>query len=161
MAYLLAGMAVGRLDLSRWRTSVYVALLGAVLAAVSWFASRMMLEREGVLGTLRRTYDGPAVSGSMPEVLAQGLHGSTASDSWWWLVVAAPHSGTPFDLAQTIGSALVVIGLCLMAGRLLPSLLAVVFGAGAMTLTLYAAHVFLRAPGLLDATPKERSSVTS
>ena len=40
---------------------------------------------------------------------------------WEWLLVVAPHSATPFDLAQTIGSALLVIGLCLLvvgvAGR--------------------------------------------
>ena len=41
--------------------------------------------------------------------------------AWEWLLVVAPHSTTPFDLAQTIGSALPVIGLCLLlvgvAGR--------------------------------------------
>ena len=122
---------------------------------MGWIVSRMLLARDGVLGILRQTYDGPPVSGSMRDELAQGLHGSTSTDSWWWLAVAAPHSGTPFDLAQATGSALAVIGLCLMAGQLLPRLLAVVFGAGAMTLTLYTVHVSLRAPGMWDGDTAE------
>ena len=66
--------------------------------------------------------------------------------SWWWLAVKAPHSGTPFDLAHTIGCALLVIGACLLVSRLAPQVIAVVFGAGAMTLTLYSLHVVMRMP---------------
>ena len=67
----------------------------------------------------------------------------TPTGSWWWLVVDTPHTGTPFDLAQTIGSALVVIGLSLLLGHWAPRSAAVAFGAGAMTLSLYTAHVCL------------------
>ena len=67
----------------------------------------------------------------------------------------APHTSTPLDLARTTGIALAVIGvmLCLDAVRR-PSLRAAVTvlraplaAAGAMTLTLYTAHVlFLNSP---------------
>ncbi len=80
----------------------------------------------------------------LDRMLARGFPGITPTDTWWWLAVRAPHTATPFDLAQTIGSALLVIAGCLVVGRLLPSVSAVVFGAGAMTLTLYTAHVLLR-----------------
>jgi hypothetical protein len=69
--------------------------------------------------------------------------------------VLAPPPTTPFDLAHSIGSALVVVGVCLVAGRLLPTVVAVALGAGAMTLTLYTAHVALRAPGLWDGDDTE------
>jgi hypothetical protein len=69
---------------------------------------------------------------------------------WSWLLLVAPHSSTPFDLAQTIGSAVFVIGCCLLVERALPRsgvvALATCFGAGAMTLTLYSLHVVLRTP---------------
>jgi hypothetical protein len=68
--------------------------------------------------------------------------------SWAWLLVVAPHSSTPFDLAQTAGSAAFVLGCSLgvvgLAGRFGARALAVFFGAGAMTLTLYSLHVVLR-----------------
>jgi hypothetical protein len=148
LAYLLAGMAVGRLDLSRWRAVAAVLLTGLVAAGVSWWLSSALLAGPGVLGTLRRTYDGVDLGIGLQQTLQHGLYGTTPTGSWWWLAVVAPHSATPFDLAHTIGSALVVVAACVVLGRLLPSLSAVVFGAGAMTLTLYTVHVCLRTPGL-------------
>jgi hypothetical protein len=145
LAYLLAGMAIGRLDLSRARAAVTLLVPGLLLAAASWFLSDALLSRPAVTETLRRTYDG-ARGGELSEVLAHGLFGTTPTGSWWWLAVRAPHSATPFDLAHTLGSAMVVIGVSLLLARLAPRTLAVVFGAGAMTLTLYTAHVVMRTP---------------
>ncbi len=56
--------------------------------------------------------------------------------------MAAPHTGTPFDLVGTTGSALAVLGLCLLALRVrtLRLLTRPVAAAGAMTLTLYTLH---------------------
>jgi hypothetical protein len=62
--------------------------------------------------------------------------------------VVAPHSGTPFDLLQTGASAALVIGLCLLVVAALPAVgrrtVAIVFGAGTMTLSLYSLHVVMR-----------------
>ena len=44
---------------------------------------------------------------------------------------------------------MLVLGLCLLLGRLWPRTIAAVFGAGAMTLTLYTLHVVLRTPPFL------------
>jgi uncharacterized membrane protein len=145
LAYLLAGMAIGRLDLSQTRAAITLLVPGALLASASWFLSDALLARPSVRSTLTRTYDGPR-EGSLTEVLEHGLFGVSPTDSWWWLAVRAPHSGTAFDLAHTIGSALVVIALCLLLARAVPRVTAVVFGAGAMTLTLYTAHVIMRTP---------------
>lgn len=141
-AYLLAGMAVGRLDLRRTRTGVDLVWIGAAAAGLSWAASTLVVGLPHVWGALESGYDGA----SLADDLTHGLHGTTPTDTWWWLAVHAPHSGTPFDLAHTIGSALLVLGGCLLLCRLVPTVLAVVFGAGAMTLTLYSLHVALRTP---------------
>ncbi len=151
VAYLLAGMAVGRTDLARWRTTAALAVTGAGMAVAGWLGSAALLSRSGVIGTLRDTFTGPGARDTMELTLERGLYGTTPTGSWWWLAVRAPHTATPFDLVHTIGTSLVVIGVCVAAGRLLPRLLAVALGAGAMTLTLYSAHVVLRAKGLWDA----------
>jgi uncharacterized membrane protein len=135
LAYLLAGIALGRLDLHD--TSLLGALaLGGLGAAV--LATRVS-----------RTLVDPAVASEN----ATGMFGTTPADGDWdWLLVVAPHSATPFDLAQTIGSAVLVISACLLLERLLPraarTVLGVVLGAGAATLTLYSLHVVMLTPGV-------------
>lgn len=151
VAYVLAGMAVGRIDLTRWRTPAVLVVTGAWLAVAGWVGSAAVLSRTGAMGALRDTFTGPGARDTMELTLERGLYGTTPTGSWWWLAVRAPHTATPFDLLHTIGTSLVVIGVCVAAGRLLPRLLAVALGAGAMTLTLYSAHVVLRAKGAWDA----------
>lgn len=141
LAYLLVGMALGRTDLTRWRTPALLAVVGSVLVAASVLVSDALLGRPGVKAGLAELFGG---SYPLERFLAYGFPGSTPTDSWWWLAVRAPHTATSFDLAQTIGSAMLVLSLCLVLGRLLPSVTYVVFGAGAMTLTLYTLHVLLR-----------------
>ncbi|HSV38662.1 MAG TPA: heparan-alpha-glucosaminide N-acetyltransferase domain-containing protein [Nocardioidaceae bacterium] len=138
LAYLLVGLAVGRLDLRSIRTAATLAGVGAGLVGAAIVVSDLLVAREGVRERLSRDLSG-------------SLGGTTPTDTWWWLAVRSAHSGTPFDLIQTIGSALLVLGVCLVAGRLLPRPSAVVFGAGAMTLTLYTLHVMLRQEGAWDA----------
>ncbi|MET0999859.1 MAG: heparan-alpha-glucosaminide N-acetyltransferase domain-containing protein, partial [Marmoricola sp.] len=150
LAYLLVGMAIGRTDLTRWRTSAILASAGAVMVAVAVLVSDALVARPGVRAQLLESAGPPEF---LDRMLVRGFPGTTPTDTWWWLAVRAPHTATPFDLAQTIGSALLVIALCLVIGRLLPSVSAVVFGAGAMTLTLYTAHVLLRVQLWDDDTP--------
>jgi hypothetical protein len=150
LAYLLAGMALGRSDLRRWGTTARVAALGAGLVVVAWTVSDALLDRPGVRRALRTTFEGAGFRGDLDSTLTHGLYGTTPTGSPWWLAVRTPHTATPFDLAQTIGSALLVIAVCLVVARMLPELTAVVAGAGAMTLTLYTAHVLSRAPGWWD-----------
>ena len=151
LAYLLAGMALGRLDLARWSTTVRVGVVGAVAAVTAWVVSAALLEDPGVRSTLTDTFTGPGWQGSIDATLDHGLYGTTPTGSWWWLTVDSPHTATPFDLAHTIGTSLLVIALCVAVGRVAPTVLAVLFGAGAMTLTLYSAHVALRSEGWWDA----------
>lgn len=150
VAYLLAGMAIGRLSLGAWRTTTRLAVVGATLATLSWLVSEALLSTPGVRRTLGETFIGPGGLDSLTLTLDRGLYGTTPTGSWWWLAVHAPHSGTPFDLAHTIGTSLLVIAASLAVARIAARPLAVLFGAGAMTLTLYAAHVVSRHPGWWD-----------
>lgn len=142
LAYLLVGLVLGRIDL-RDRSLLGALALGGLALAV--LATRVSA-----------TYVDPAVASEN----ATGMYGTTPPDGdWSWLLLVAPHSATPFDLAQTIGSAVLVIALCLLLEQLLPrrvmGVVAVVTGAGAATLTLYSLHVVMKAP---DVWPPEEPS---
>jgi uncharacterized membrane protein len=147
VAYLLAGLAIGRSDLTRRSTAMVLVTGGAALAALALVASRLLLLTPAAADALARRSGG--VMAAFQDSIASGLFGTTPTTSWWWLAVAAPHSGTPFDLAHTIGTACLVLGLALLLGDAAPRIAAVVFGAGAMTLTLYSLHVILRTPQFL------------
>jgi uncharacterized membrane protein len=150
LGYLLVGMAIGRTDLRRRRTAVVLVVLGAVLAGSSWLASTWLLHRPGATRALVGSAPQPDMTaGQLGRRLQETMFGTTPTESWWWLAVHTQHSGTPFDLLHTTGTAMLVLGLSLMLGRLCPRAAAVVFGAGAMTLTLYTLHVVLRTPPFL------------
>ena len=154
VAYLLAGMALGRLPLGRPGTAVRVLVVGAALAVLAPLTSRLLLSRPGARDALAGTYPDtgtpdPSLTdpAALDALLTHGLSGTTPTGSWWWLAVAAPHSGTPLDLARTIGSALAVTSLCVLLTQARPRVWAAVFGAGAMTLSLYTLHVLMMARG--------------
>jgi hypothetical protein len=135
LAYLLAGLALGRSDLTR-RPLQAAWLAGGTLLALGAAA-------------LSRTLVATRFSEAERAEAALGYPGTTPTDGWDRLLLDAPHSATPFDLAVTIGSAVAVIGGCLLVVGLLPAfgqrVVSVVFGAGTMTLTLYTFHALLRA----------------
>ena len=143
LAYLLAGLAIGRLPLHRIRVALTVAVVGAVMALTAWGSSWLILHRGGGLEHLRATAPetSPFDFMSVGQALVRGTFGTTPTTSWWWLTTAAPHSSTPFDLFQTIGSAMLVLGLCLLASHAAPKALGILFAAGTMTLTLYSLHL--------------------
>jgi len=127
--YLLAGMAVGRLDLRRVRVAVGLLAGGAVLAVLATAASAMLLGPGG----------GAAVIGSA--ALQRRRFGTTPTDTWWWLAVDTPHSSAPLDLAHTTGTALAVLGAMLLLARWARPLVWAPAAVGAVPLTLYTLHV--------------------
>lgn len=147
LGYLLAGIAVGRLPLMSWGAQAGLFAGGAALAASAHSLGEALLSVPGARERLAEAAGGSQESLAIE--LSGSLHGTTPTNTWWWLAVGAEHSGTPIDIAQTIGSSLLVLGLCLVIGRL--RFTRVLFGAGAMTLTLYSAHVVSRQPGWWDA----------
>ena len=156
ISYLLAGMALGRLDLRRVRGRVLglVALSAALVAAAAEVASDRLLARGGTVRRLDRDLwllvgrDDEEALERLHRLIDTGLYGQTPVDgAWQWLLVSAPHSSTTFDLLRTGGAALAVVALLVWWLRALTGparrLVAVLTGAGAMTLTLYTLHVLM------------------
>jgi hypothetical protein len=129
LTYLLAGMAVGRLDLRSVRTAGALLAGGTGLAVLAAGASALLLGPGG----------GAAELGT--GAIERRRYGTTPTDSWWWLAIDTPHTGTPFDLAHTTGSALAVLGAALLVARFTRALAVVPAAVGAIPLTLYTAHV--------------------
>ncbi len=155
MAYLLAGMALGRLDLRRWQVAGAVAAGGAVLASAAKLISDEATRQADTLRALTGSASGEQREQFL-DGIAGGMFGTTpAGETWHWLWVSAPHSGTPFDLAHTIGTSLLVLGVSLLVVAMLPAglgrVLQVLTGAGAMTLSLYTLHVVMRTPQVWPA----------
>lgn len=149
VAYLCAGLVIGRLRLSSLRVDAWLLAGGAALAVTASALSALLLGPLGGLGRLVAV----AGSGVVESVLEFGAPGTTPTTSWWWLAVAARHSSTPLDLLHTTGTATALLGALLLltnaprlsaAARVLVAPLAAV---GALTLTVYSAHiVFLNSP---------------
>jgi uncharacterized membrane protein YeiB len=76
--------------------------------------------------------------------------------SWWWLVERAPYATTPFRMVHDLGIAMAWLGLSLLItrSRRARRTLGPLAAAGAMTLTLYTAHVIvLEATSFLEDHP--------
>ena len=129
--YLLAGMAVGRLDLRRLRVAVGLLVVGTTVAVAAAAGSALLLGPGG----------GAAVLGA--DALEQRNYGTTPTDSWWWLAINAPHSGTPINFAHTTGTALAVLGAMLLLARWSRALVWLPAALGSAPLTLYTLHVVL------------------
>ncbi|NMR31202.1 heparan-alpha-glucosaminide N-acetyltransferase domain-containing protein [Crystallibacter degradans] len=153
LSYILIGLAIGRLDLLR--TTIQLRLLAGGIAAaasakaVSWF----------VMGQLGGYEQVAATEGAQRpdfEIIYQvNLGWIEQEDSWWWLGSSSPHAGSSLDLLHTSGTAAIVLAVCLLLTGRLPGLLLPLSGAGAMTLSLYSAHVWTMSwadaiPGVSD-----------
>ncbi|MGY1839753.1 MULTISPECIES: heparan-alpha-glucosaminide N-acetyltransferase domain-containing protein [unclassified Modestobacter] len=143
IAYLLAGMAVGRAALSSRRVVRQITLIGLALALGSSLLSMLLLNVAGGGRALREDALQTMDFDVYQQTLTLGPSGTTPINSPWWLAATAPHSGSPLDLAFTIGVALAVLGACLLLGRGLQPLLRPLAAAGSMTLTLYSLHLLL------------------
>ncbi|MEJ3651698.1 hypothetical protein WEH80_01660 [Actinomycetes bacterium KLBMP 9759] len=128
--YLLAGLAIGRLDLRDRRVAGWLLGLGVGLAVAAKGASAVLLDGFG----------GASVIGARE--LAERRYGIVPTDTWWWLAVDVPHSGAPLDLAHTTGSAMAVLGLMLLLARWSRTLVWPLAAAGGIPLTLYTVHVY-------------------
>ena len=139
LTYFWAGLAIGRCDLRKTSTALWLIGVGATSAVAAVVISDRLVMRTPVLRALAEDL-GSTDLGYLHMRLNWGLDGFIPGGSNWWLAISSPHSGTPFDLATTLASALAVIGVCLVAARALPRSVALLSGAGAMSLTTYSLH---------------------
>lgn len=140
-AYLCAGLAAGRLPLGSARVAAGLLAGGAALAAAAKGASWFLLEVAGGRDRLAAARGLDPGSPALDHLLTSSLHGTTPTETWWWLAVSGPHSTTTFDLLHTTGTSLAVLGAALLLARLPGRLLVPLAAAGAIPLTLYATHV--------------------
>ena len=145
LSYLLIGLLIGRLPLTKALVPWLLLAGGTVLALFTKSLGVAAMESWGGRAALEDVLNAPNYP--LDSVLQVNLTGVPQEGSWWWLASAAPHSGTTLDLAHTSAVAAAVVGACLLLGRLADwldlDLLLPLRGAGAMTLTLYTVHVWV------------------
>ncbi|GGR18833.1 membrane protein [Streptomyces aurantiogriseus] len=151
MSFVIAGMALGRLDLSCGTILKRLAALGATLTAAAYGMS-LLLAGKGALRSLAE--DGPSSGGSGSMPTGSGSmptgSGSMPADAGSFpdmpasfLLKAGPHSGTTFDIIGSVGIAiLVIVGATVAMDRLprLRRLAKPVIAVGTMSLTAYVGH---------------------
>jgi hypothetical protein len=147
MAYLLIGLAIGRLALTTAIVPVLLALAGTVVAILAKWLSMVMMEDWGGRAALQAQLGDPSYP--LASLLQVNLAGVEQTGSAWWLATSAPHAGSTLDLLHTSAVAAAVVGVCLLLGRLAEwielDLLLPLRGAGALTLSLYTAHLCVMA----------------
>ncbi|GAA3795471.1 DUF418 domain-containing protein [Streptomyces phyllanthi] len=141
--FVIAGMAVARLDLAATAVRLRLAITGVALAALGYGGSWLALH---------------LVPGALPAISASGWgEGGSAASAWWsdtWgypdgstpaaLLVASPHSETTLSIVANTGVAIAVLAACLAAVDALPRfhrLVRPVIAVGSMSLTAYVLHV--------------------
>ncbi|MFJ9590077.1 DUF418 domain-containing protein [Streptomyces acidicola] len=139
--YVIAGMAVARLDLTSATLRVRLALTGVAAAILGYGGSWLALH---------------LVPGALASIRESGWGGDAAS-AWWsdtagyptgdtpaWLLAASPHSETTLSIVGNTGVALAVLATCLIAmdaSPLLRTLARPVVAVGTMSLTAYVLHI--------------------
>lgn len=145
LSYLLVGLVIGRLALTKAAVPVLLLAIGTGVAVVAKWFGVVMMNDWGGKDALQELIGDPSYP--LDSVLQVNLSGVQQTGSWWWLASSAPHSGTTLDLLHTSAVAAAVVGACLLLGRLgewlALDLLLPLRGAGAMTLSLYTAHVWV------------------
>ena len=142
LSYILLGMAVAKLDIGRHLLALFTAGLGLFVVGrgVSWILLNV-IGGDAALVAVSEMW-----GTDLTAALFTGSYGVTPATSWWWLAIAGPHSGTPFDLLSTGGTAVMTIAVCQATAVLLGRrswLLAPLSAPGSMPLSVYSAHVVL------------------
>ena len=126
LAFVLVGLAVGRLDLGAVRVRAGLVAGGAAAAVAGslggWLSTRALAPGERLAG------------------IETGF-GSSGDWDPAWFAGAQPHSSTPFEVVGAGGSAVAVIGVCLVLADLLPRLTSPLASVGALALSVYTAQI--------------------
>ncbi|MGY1642813.1 heparan-alpha-glucosaminide N-acetyltransferase domain-containing protein [Geodermatophilus sp. SYSU D00703] len=126
LAFVLVGLAVGRLDLRAARVRAGL-VTGGVLAAALGYGGGWLSAR--LAGPGRRF---------------AGMEAGFGRSGEWetaWFAGAEPHSGTPFEVVGSAGVAVAVLGLCLVLADRLPRVTLPLGAVGAMALSVYTAQI--------------------
>lgn len=123
LALVLAGMAVGRLDLRSRAVRLRLALVGIGLAVLTYTASALLV-------------------GPLPDMM---LEGTVPVEHPEFLLSSIAHSGSSFELVGSLGVAMAVLAGCLQLADVAGRAISPLVKAGSMALTLYALHALVMA----------------
>ncbi len=112
LAYLLTGLAVGRLDLGSRTTRRRLLLVGTVAAVAGFVTNAVAM----------RTID-------------------LSHTFWRELLTTRPHASSPVEVVCNVGVVLAVLALCLMLADRFPRAVAPLTATGALALTAYCGHL--------------------
>ncbi|MGY1839756.1 MULTISPECIES: acyltransferase family protein [unclassified Modestobacter] len=144
MAYLCAGLAVGRLRSLTSRKAPLALLIGGLtLAAAAKATSWMLLNPLGGRARIETASQGRLGATELEEALQWGPGFQAPRDTSWWLATDTPYSGTPLELFGTMGISLALLGAVLLVSRVAPSQFGSLAAVGNMTLTLYVLHLLI------------------
>lgn len=132
-AYVLVGLAVGRLDLDRAAVAWRLVRDGATLLAVTLLAGLFLIRTE-------RVHDTDDLGWRL--LFAEHFWPFEPA-GWNDLLLVGSHTSTPLNVLSAIGSAVLAVGLCALVLRIPWARIGLTpfRAAGAMTLTLYTVHV--------------------
>ncbi|WP_198588474.1 heparan-alpha-glucosaminide N-acetyltransferase domain-containing protein [Geodermatophilus chilensis] len=126
LAFVLVGLAVGRLDLRAARVRVGLVAGGAAAAVLGylggWLSTRQLAPGQDL----------------------NGIESGFGSDGAWepaWFAGAQPHTATPFEVIGSGGVAVAVIGVCLVVADLLPRVTYPLASVGALALSVYTVQI--------------------
>ncbi len=145
ISLVLAGMALGRTDLTSLSNILKIGGLGVLLAVVAYGSTVQVPFADS-------SY--PAVDREFGLVWQDGQYVDMTEVSYWGQVrggfagfdQADPHSGTPAEILGGIGVAMVVIALCLLVTRRFAFVFYPLTAFGSMPLTIYTVHVLTFKP---------------
>ncbi|WP_433273774.1 DUF418 domain-containing protein [Pseudonocardia xinjiangensis] len=153
MPFVLAGLAIGRLDLRSAAVRARLAIAGVAAAVIgyggSWLAVDVLGGREALIAALAPLATQVHLSPEqLVELTTSSSMGTSGTLTPAFLLVDAPHSGTTFEVIGSTGVAVAVLALCLMLaerGRVTAAVEWPLAAAGAMAATIYAGHIAVMA----------------
>lgn len=150
MAYVFAGMAIGRLDLTNRRFQWMLLLAGSAVSAIG-FGLGFVLSRvfdptsSDIAASAESMFSSSAglaesSGGNWVEPQTWHWQGQPLPDVQTWITVE-PHSNTVFEALGSGGFAVALLAVCLLMGALARNVLYPLAAAGSMALTAYVSHI--------------------
>lgn len=141
IAFILLGMAIGRLDLTNIEVQIKLGVYSGIVIGVVAIGSDMLLTTFHGFDRIVAASSGYTADQVMDSLR---LGGEVPSTTLWWQVADGPHLNTIASVIFSGALAAFALACYLLAERVVPMLLIPFERAGSMTLTLYTLHlVFL------------------
>ncbi|WP_418276385.1 heparan-alpha-glucosaminide N-acetyltransferase domain-containing protein [Isoptericola jiangsuensis] len=135
MAYVFAGMAIGRCDLTSSLVRTRLVVGGLAATALGYLASGALV------GGVEPGAIEDQVATTSSRYVAEPYAWGDAWPTGWFLAQAEPHDNTFFEVVGSGGFAVAVLGLCLFARRTGAVALSPLAATGAMALTVYSLQI--------------------